>query len=234
MLVQLLAACGAGVAWIAGTDLAAILPAFETATLLPVLLQVAGHWLCLDVPKAVRMGPRAEESAPCVIVKTRKGLRTFARSPPRGLRARTVVVATLIFDFLGLAMLGGTEAARFKLLPKLGWLADSDFVLLVPLLVVPLVFSGFLIALGRHIDRARLAWWGQAIQALLAVLGRLVLVFALGAIFAGVLRAGGVENAASVIWAIEVALVYLAYIGLLLFLAPATSRFAAQQAILKN
>jgi hypothetical protein len=169
MLAQLHAACVAGVLGLARIEPASILLAFQASSLLPLALQMAGHWLCLSVPMAVRMGRRPHDSARDIVVKTRTGFRAFARGRPGGFPARYLVVATLILDVLGLLLLGWSGAARFKLLHMPAWLTDSDFVFLAPLLLVPLVFSPFLILLGRYIDRWDLVWLGRAFQALVAL-----------------------------------------------------------------
>jgi hypothetical protein len=162
MFAQVLAACIGGVFWLARFDLASILLAFQAVSLLPLALQMAGHFLCLRVPEAVRMGARPHDSDRDVVVKTRAGFRSFARSRSSAFPVRYVVVLALVVDFLGLLLLGWSGAARLKLLRNSAWLPDSEFVLLVPLLLVPLVFSPFLVSLGRYIGRWDLVWWGRA------------------------------------------------------------------------
>jgi hypothetical protein len=232
MLAQVLAPCVAAVFWLGRIDLLLIVLAFQAANLLllPLALQMAGHWLCLRVPKAVRMGHRAKRSDLSVVVKTRKGLRRFGRRRARGSPARSIVVTTLILDVLGLVMLGWSGAARFKLLPRLDWLPDPDLVFLVPL-----VFLLFLGALARYIKRSYLSWSAHAIFALLVFFSSKVLIESIMPIL--IPRHGGAEVGLGVVAnavvaneavAIGLAVLYLAYLCLLFFLARATSRYAAQ------
>jgi hypothetical protein len=169
MFAQLYAACNAGLLWLARIEPAAILLDFQVMSLLPLALQMAGHCLCLSVPMAVRIGRRSHGSAPNIVVKTRAGSRSFARTRPPGSPARYLVVATLILDVLGLLLLGWSAAAKLKLLPKPTWFPDSDLVFLVPLVLVPLVFSPFLIFLGQYMGRWHLVWLGRAFQALVVL-----------------------------------------------------------------
>jgi hypothetical protein len=203
MVIQVLAVFVALALLIARIKLSAILLTFQIATLLPVVLQATGHWLCLSVPRGVRFG--------------------------KDVPVRHIVIITLILDVLGLLLLAWTWAADFKLLAMPVWAPDPGFVLLVPM-----AFLDFLIALAWYIDRRFLSWWGRAIQVLLIVLG----ILALGVIMMASVGAGRGPGAAAVtaviltyvLGAISVTILYLAYIGLLFFLAPATRAYAAQLA----
>jgi hypothetical protein len=172
---------------------------FRVATLLPVALQIAGHFLCLSTPDQVRIGRQS---------------------------GRGFIAFILILDVLGLLLLGWSLAAGFAQLgPLPEWASPPSVVL------VPIVFIEFAIALSWYIDRAYLGWWGRSIQ----VLGVLLVILMVGALLAsegGGARVGVQVPATMVVAGVVgvggIALLYLAYVGQVFCLALATGSFARQ------
>jgi hypothetical protein len=224
--------------WYDSRELESIFAAFQAASLLLAGVQVAGHWLCLSVPKGVRVRSQSQGSANSVAVRTKQGLRLFRRSRPQGFPARNMVLATLILDVPAVLLLGWSVAAKFNLvgwsvpaklnnllpshvLPDVVWLVA--FAMLV--VCVPLVFVYFLTALGRAINLV--SWDG--IQTLRA---EIAMIFPLAPL--AMASIGHPNVVAPAIGSIIIGVAYLAYVGLLVFLAPATRAYAAKCAIPEN
>jgi hypothetical protein len=142
MIVQFLLPCVAMILWAARFKLSSILQAYQIASVLPVILQIAGHYFCLSLPRAVRLG-RAPEDMP----------------------ARGIVIFVLALDLVGLLLFVWARSAKFDQYSMSVWLPDVYFALFVPVILLQ-----FLRVVVRHIGHSDLADDTATLHALLAVI----------------------------------------------------------------